>query len=411
MNMGNHESYETQLRQAGNALESTIWELDYYDRKGNAALLRRLRSGDLDNPSPEFLDAVIQAGKLTVFRFLIEHKFQLDSLYDGRDTILHQVALSQKSNLLRYLIRERHADLNVKNITGNTPLHSAALVGNKDAIRQLTEAGADVNARDEDGAVVLHHIAYSSATIYDESIVKHLVEHGADVNVKNEEGETPLHLAVQDRNQEIVETLVELGAEVNAKDNIGQTPLHYAVFNEPSKSRPEYYIPFLQYLIDHDAKIDNRNAAGDTPLHKAARGGNALAVEFLLANGADVTIKNDSGKTAPDIASEQKSDEIIELFSIDRPPVPRRIPGKEKWQQVNPVTASFKNRRYLKNPLTRCVCYYCGERFIVSKITDWCDEDDTALCPYCGVDGVLVDQGYSDQDIQMLHRIGWGEQG
>jgi len=366
--MGNHESYETQLRQAQTSLESTIRELDYYDRKGNAALLRRLRAGDLANPSPEFLDAVVQAGKLTVFQFLIEHKFQLDSLYDGRDSILHQVAMSKKSNLLRYLIRERHAGLNVKNITGNTPLHSAALVGNQDAIRQLVEAGADVNARGEDGAVALHHIAYSFATIYDGSIVKHLVEHGADVNVKNEEGETPLHLAVQDRNQEIVASLVELGADVNAKDNSGQTPLH-----------------------------------------KAARDGNALAVECLLANGADVTIKNDSGKTAPDIASEQKSDEIIELFSIDRPPASRRIPGKEKWQQVNPVTASFKNRRYLKNPLTRCVCYYCGERFPVSEITDWCDEDETALCPYCGVDGVLVDQEYSDQDIQMLHRMGWGD--
>lgn len=27
--------------------------------------------------------------------------------------------------------------------------------------------------------------------------------------------------------------------------------------------------------------------------------------------------------------------------------------------------------------------------FNLSQITDWCDDENTALCPYCGMDSIL----------------------
>lgn len=37
----------------------------------------------------------------------------------------------------------------------------------------------------------------------------------------------------------------------------------------------------------------------------------------------------------------------------------------------------------------RCACFYCLEYFVVSDIREWIDNDDTALCPVCGIDAVL----------------------
>ena len=36
-----------------------------------------------------------------------------------------------------------------------------------------------------------------------------------------------------------------------------------------------------------------------------------------------------------------------------------------------------------------CGCFYCLEVFPPTEIEDWTDDDDTALCPKCGIDSVI----------------------
>ena len=36
-----------------------------------------------------------------------------------------------------------------------------------------------------------------------------------------------------------------------------------------------------------------------------------------------------------------------------------------------------------------CGCFYCLRTFPTSKISEWVDDETTALCPYCGVDSVI----------------------
>ena len=39
-----------------------------------------------------------------------------------------------------------------------------------------------------------------------------------------------------------------------------------------------------------------------------------------------------------------------------------------------------------------CGCFHCLRIFEPSEIVDWCDlAEDTAICPYCGVDSVLAE--------------------
>lgn len=37
----------------------------------------------------------------------------------------------------------------------------------------------------------------------------------------------------------------------------------------------------------------------------------------------------------------------------------------------------------------QCGCYYCIQLFPPSEINDWIDDDQTAMCPKCGIDSVL----------------------
>jgi hypothetical protein len=40
---------------------------------------------------------------------------------------------------------------------------------------------------------------------------------------------------------------------------------------------------------------------------------------------------------------------------------------------------------------TLCGCFHCGETFPPAEVEDWTDDDQTALCPRCGVAAVLGD--------------------
>lgn len=36
-----------------------------------------------------------------------------------------------------------------------------------------------------------------------------------------------------------------------------------------------------------------------------------------------------------------------------------------------------------------CGCFYCKEMFYAGDVTEWTDNGQTAICPYCGVDSVI----------------------
>jgi uncharacterized protein len=54
----------------------------------------------------------------------------------------------------------------------------------------------------------------------------------------------------------------------------------------------------VQNLLSDQANPSERDTAGETPLHKAARGGHLLTVEALVRSGADVDVPDEEGLTA-----------------------------------------------------------------------------------------------------------------
>jgi hypothetical protein len=48
------------------------------------------------------------------------------------------------------------------------------------------------------------------------------------------------------------------------------------------------------------------------------------------------------------------------------------------------------NRKAIKASAS-CGCFYCRESFSASRVDDFIEDEDTALCPVCGIDSVLPD--------------------
>ena len=121
---------------------------------------------------------------------------------------LHAAIAGGDNEMVRILV-EGGADVDARNIFGDTALHAAIDGENSKVVSILVEAGADVDAKNSFGDPVLH-LAISEG---DSELVRILVEAGADVNVTNAFGDSALSRAVHEGNKEILQILS------NARDN------------------------------------------------------------------------------------------------------------------------------------------------------------------------------------------------
>jgi ankyrin repeat protein len=111
---------------------------------------------------------------------------------------------------------------------GRTPLMAAAAWNpNPEVITTLLKAGADIKARDENGATVLMAATYNTNP---EAITMTLLKAGADINAQNKVGMTPLIMfaARYNTKPEVITTLLNAGADAKVKDSDGKTAFDYA---------------------------------------------------------------------------------------------------------------------------------------------------------------------------------------
>ena len=88
-----------------------------------------------------------------------------------------------------------------------TTLHNAAWRGDLELVRFLVENGADIDAKDVDGETPLHWAARQGHL----AVVQYLVEQRADVNATNDHGTTPRALAAQGGHTDVVAYLRSKG--------------------------------------------------------------------------------------------------------------------------------------------------------------------------------------------------------
>ena len=174
-------------------------------------------------------------------------------------------------------------------------LHVAAAVGNIEAFKQHLAAGADVNAKDEEGGETTP--LYWAAQGGHKEIVELLIAEGAGVNTKFEagsyKGQTPLDRSTA-RNH--IETTALL------RKHSGQhSTLHRAVSAVNLKPLKEF--------LDSGGDVNEVNErTKSTFLHLAVWNGHENIIQFLVANGANINTKNNLGFTPLDSAQPMEAD-------------------------------------------------------------------------------------------------------
>ena len=127
------------------------------------------------------------------------------------------------------------ADPDVADLYGETPVHKACLVhkahlgGQDDApcghvgiLRDLLRAGARHSVATSDKGETPLHLA---CVVAQRECAIELIQSGASLSARDADGRTPLHRAFDPA---IVRALLDGGADVGAADNVGETPLSIA---------------------------------------------------------------------------------------------------------------------------------------------------------------------------------------
>lgn len=110
----------------------------------------------------------------------------------------------------------------------------------------LVDAGADVNARDEDRNTPLHETFLTD-------VEEELLMLGADVNARNKEGETPIFTTVDDA---AIPLFLAHGADLNIRNNEGLTVLDAA----KDKGRLGRKLFARRFRRCHHRSSSNRNS-------------------------------------------------------------------------------------------------------------------------------------------------------
>jgi ankyrin repeat protein len=257
----------------------------------------------------------------------------------------------QKSESAEQMIR-RLGDPKGKDLTGRTPMMTAADLGRTDVVRGLSKLGADVNATDAMERTPLMYAAtnghtetvkallaagadpkrtgvwmsltalHMAASQGDVDSVRAILAAGADRDARDSFQGTPLMCAAYASYPDVVQALLDAGAGVNLANKFGQTPLALAAMSDdlavvkalvahgaqvsadgpsPLMSAASWdNIRVTEFLLGAGAKIDATDATGQTALMWAARDGREAAVQLLLNSGADPARRSSEGKAAVD---------------------------------------------------------------------------------------------------------------
>ncbi|KAJ6440681.1 C6 transcription factor [Purpureocillium lavendulum] len=238
----------------------------------------------------------------------------------------------------------------------NKALILAAEAGNPAAIQMLLDEGAEVDYADDQG---------SSRDRYDHTpmhwavphhaLAQLLAAHGADVRATNRTGQSALLWAALAGKADAVETLIQLGADIDGGDRYNFTALHAAALEghgaivrillndvdmrflmeemAARKSVGSTVVSGLRSAInsEHELRLRELLASGaqadidaedelcgSTALTYAAWFGKEEIVRLLLDHGADINLRERSGRTALHWAAwSGYPDMVVDLVYLD----------------------------------------------------------------------------------------------
>ncbi|KAK0623858.1 ankyrin repeat-containing domain protein [Immersiella caudata] len=251
------------------------------------------------------------------------------SEYNGHLTALQRAAYTGDEDAVKALL-DAGADVNLTGGKGfGSPLLAAIMNGSRKrrsrVVERLLDAGAEVNfARSANGTALEWALSHGRQEIVQMLLekerkadvnaisknerlgtpliaavdageigsIKDLLDRGADPNLtRAPDTETPAQVAVRRGRLNVLEALVRGGADLGYSGPLRRRVLSHAIGWKSTD--------LLDLLWDRpEVDINEQDVELQTPLMIAAREGDVLAVEKLIARGANVNMQDRLGRTA-----------------------------------------------------------------------------------------------------------------
>jgi ankyrin repeat protein len=202
-------------------------------------------------------------------------------------TPIHVAAASNAWASVKALIGMGHADVDLPDYEGCTPLHDVCAKGYSAVLSLLLPHVHNMNVQDYQGMTPLHHAING----INEECVRIFLENGGNTEIQDHFGTFPIHLTSQDnRRCHILTMLCESFTHLDVVDNDNQTALHLAcIANVPE---------VVTILLGFGAEPNVRDSSGCQPIHLASRHGSVECCQILFDYNVDINIKNYDGISA-----------------------------------------------------------------------------------------------------------------
>ena len=273
--------------------------------------------------------AVKHRGEAALIGYILDQQALVNARNKEGDTALH-IAVRMNQRETGEFLLSRGGDIFSTNSAGETPLYLA--LTHPSGILPWMFNSQTITAKDGLGNSILHYVAQWKLDRY----IPFVIQRGISTEAANATGETPLFVAVKHDGPSTVRTLLQSRANMNARDSLGNSVLHAAVrwnaknaalalidsgidinAHSLNGTTPLHdavnlgITDIASLLIDQGANLEVRDADGNTPLMEAVRAGFPLSMELLAEKGADTMTRNSRGDTPLHIAVVMNRSDLV----------------------------------------------------------------------------------------------------
>ncbi len=210
------------------------------------------------------------------------------------DNALELAAANRSDEQFRLLLEYTEVPNDWTNSRGRSLLHAAAEAGNIRHVAVLLLSGMSIDGRDWQGRTALHR----AARLKRSKMVRFLLACGADPTAENEKGKSPREL-VDPEDQKTLAVFDGLHDVVNIP---GDTPIHRAI-----RCRDKLAMMVMSEMHD----VNEANDWKETPLHLAATYGLTEVVIHLLRLGADPEVVDGKGRKPIELAGKIETVRVL----------------------------------------------------------------------------------------------------